>query len=41
MGKTQLALEYVYQSYKDYISVFWVNAASEEEETIIRGFASP
>ena len=36
MGKTQLALEYVYQSYKDYTSVFWVNAASEE--TTILGF---
>ena len=36
MGKTQLALEYVYQSYKDYTSVFWINAASEE--TTILGF---
>ena len=31
MGKTQLALEYVYQSSKDYTSVFWINAASEEK----------
>ena len=36
MGKTQLALEYVYQSNKDYTSVFWINAASEE--TTILGF---
>ena len=36
MGKTQLALEYVYQSYKGYMSVFWINAASEE--TTILGF---
>ena len=36
MGKSQLALEYVYQSYKDYTSVFWANAASEA--TIILAF---
>ena len=36
MGKTQLALEYVYQNYKYYTSVFWINAASEE--TTILGF---
>ena len=36
MGKTQLALEYVYQRYKDYTSVFWINAASKE--TTILGF---
>jgi len=36
MGKTQLALEYVYQHYKAYSSVFWVNAASVQ--TTILGF---
>ena len=36
MGKTQLALEYVYQHHKDYSSVFWVNAASVQ--TTILGF---
>ena len=36
MGKTQLALEYFHQSYKDYKSVFWINASSEE--TTILGF---
>ncbi|RPB27890.1 TPR-like protein, partial [Terfezia boudieri ATCC MYA-4762] len=36
MGKTQLALEYVYQHYNDYSSVFWVNATSVQ--TIILGF---
>ena len=36
MGKTQLALEYVYQRYKDFTSVFWINAASEQ--TTILGF---
>ena len=35
MRKTQLALEYFYQSYKDYTSVFWINTASQE--TIILG----
>jgi len=38
MGKTQLALEYVYQHHKDYSSVFWVNAASVQ--TTILGFNS-
>ncbi|KAF8429830.1 hypothetical protein BGX38DRAFT_1232915 [Terfezia claveryi] len=28
MGKTQLALEYVYQHHHDYTLVFWVNTAS-------------
>jgi len=36
MGKTQLALEYVYQHHKDYSSVFWVNTASVQ--TTILGF---
>ena len=36
MGKTQLALEYIYQHYKDYASVFWINAASDQ--TTILGF---
>ncbi|RPB27891.1 hypothetical protein L211DRAFT_472359, partial [Terfezia boudieri ATCC MYA-4762] len=36
MGKTQLALEYVYQHYNDYSSVFWVNATSVQ--TTILGF---
>jgi len=30
MGKTQLALEYVYRHNEDYSSVFWVNAATEQ-----------
>ena len=30
MGKTQLALQYVYCYNKDYLSVFWVNVASEQ-----------
>ena len=30
MGKTQLALQYVYRHNEDYSSVFWVNAASEQ-----------
>ena len=37
MGKTQLALEYIYQIYKDYTSVFWINVASKE--TTILGFS--
>jgi len=36
MGKTQLALEYIRQHYKDHSSVFWVNAASDQ--TTILGF---
>ena len=36
MGKTQLALEYTHQHYKDYSSVFWINAASDQ--TTILGF---
>ncbi|RPB28754.1 hypothetical protein L211DRAFT_818649 [Terfezia boudieri ATCC MYA-4762] len=36
MGKTQLALEYIYQYYKDYSSVFWINAATDQ--TTILGF---
>ena len=36
MGKTQLALEYIYQHHKDYSSVFWVNTASVQ--TTIFGF---
>ena len=36
MGKTQLALEYVYQHYQGYSSVFWVNVASVQ--TTILGF---
>jgi len=36
MGKTQLTLEYVYQHYRDYSSVFWVNTASVQ--TTILGF---
>ncbi|KAF8418736.1 TPR repeat protein [Tirmania nivea] len=36
MGKIQLALEYAYQYYHDYSSVFWVNAASVQ--TTILGF---
>ena len=30
MGKTQLALQYVHRHEKDYSSVFWINAASEQ-----------
>ena len=30
MGKTQLALEYVYRHNEEYSSVFWVNATSEQ-----------
>ncbi|KAF8446552.1 P-loop containing nucleoside triphosphate hydrolase protein [Kalaharituber pfeilii] len=30
MGKTQIALEYVYRHRKDYSSAFWINAASEQ-----------
>ncbi|KAF8416898.1 hypothetical protein EV426DRAFT_625234 [Tirmania nivea] len=36
MGKTQLALEYVYQYYHKYSSTFWVNAASVQ--TTILGY---
>jgi len=36
MGKTQLALEYIHQYYKDYSSVFWINASSDQ--TTILGF---
>ena len=36
MGKTQLALEYVYQNYQDYSSVFLVNTANLQ--TTILGF---
>jgi len=36
MGKTQLALEYVYQQYRNYSSVFFVNTASVQ--TTILGF---
>jgi len=36
MGKTQLALEYIHQNYKDHSSVFWINAASDQ--TTILGF---
>jgi len=36
MGKTQLALEYVYRHHKDYSSAFWVNTASVQ--TTILGF---
>jgi len=36
MGKTQLALKYVYQQYRDYSSVFFVNTASVQ--TTILGF---
>ena len=36
MGKTQLALEYIYQHYEDPSSVFWINAASDQ--TTILGF---
>jgi len=30
MGKTQIALQYVYRYYEDYSSVFWINGASEQ-----------
>ncbi|KAF8455069.1 P-loop containing nucleoside triphosphate hydrolase protein [Kalaharituber pfeilii] len=30
IGKTQLALEYVYRHSEDYSAVFWINAASEQ-----------
>ncbi|KAF8446939.1 hypothetical protein BGX38DRAFT_615123 [Terfezia claveryi] len=36
MGKTQLALEYIHQHYRDYSSVFWINAASDQ--TTILGY---
>ena len=36
MGKTRLALEYINRYYKDYSSVFWINAASDQ--TTILGF---
>jgi len=36
MGKTELALEYIHQHYKDHSSVFWINAASDQ--TTILGF---
>jgi len=36
MGKTQLALEYIHQNYKEHSSVFWINAASDQ--TTILGF---
>jgi len=36
MGKTQLALEYIHQHYKEYASVFWINAASDQ--TTMLGF---
>jgi len=36
MGKTQLALEYIHQHYKDHSSVFWINPASNQ--TTILGF---
>lgn len=36
MGKTQVALEYVYTHQKDYTSIFWINAASSE--TVAFGF---
>lgn len=38
MGKTQLALEYVYSHSQDYSAVFWVNATSIETTTL--GFVS-
>ncbi|KAF8455068.1 P-loop containing nucleoside triphosphate hydrolase protein [Kalaharituber pfeilii] len=34
IGKTNLALEYVYRHSRDYSSVFWVNAASEQTTKI-------
>jgi len=30
MGKTRLALEYIHQHYKEYASVFWINAATDQ-----------
>ncbi|KAF8446930.1 hypothetical protein BGX38DRAFT_1093717 [Terfezia claveryi] len=36
MGKTQLAVEYIHQYYRDYSSVFWINASSDQ--TTILGF---
>jgi len=36
MGKTQLALKYVYQQYRNHSSVFFVNTASVQ--TTILGF---
>jgi len=30
MGKTQLALEYIHQHKKDYTSIFWINAVSDQ-----------
>jgi len=36
MGKTQLASQYIHHHYKDYSSVFWINAASDQ--TTILGF---
>jgi len=36
MGKTELALKYVYQQYRNYSSVFFVNAASVQ--TTVLGF---
>jgi len=36
MGKTQLALKYIHQHYKEYASVFWINAASDQ--TTMVGF---
>ncbi|RPB23401.1 hypothetical protein L211DRAFT_809086, partial [Terfezia boudieri ATCC MYA-4762] len=36
MGKTQLALEYTHRHYREYSSVFWINAASDQ--TTILGF---
>ncbi|KAF8475539.1 P-loop containing nucleoside triphosphate hydrolase protein, partial [Kalaharituber pfeilii] len=34
MGKTQLAMEYIYRHFKNYSSVFWINAASEQTTKI-------
>ena len=34
MGKTQLALEYVYQNYQDYCLAFWVNTVSVQSTTL-------
>ncbi|KAF8477588.1 P-loop containing nucleoside triphosphate hydrolase protein [Kalaharituber pfeilii] len=34
IGKTQLALEYIHRHCKDYSSVFWINAASEQTTRI-------
>ncbi|RPB23405.1 hypothetical protein L211DRAFT_825248 [Terfezia boudieri ATCC MYA-4762] len=36
MGKTQLALEYTHRHYREYSSVFWINATSDQ--TTILGF---